>query len=405
MDMIMIGRENEENAIKSNEELIATEFLVDAVEQGDYKTALATIKDGANVNEISVFHKVDDDDAVRVEWIATPLQFAVYSLHYRLIKLLLENGADPNIVFEGGESIVEILMMKIGHWICAEYDRKKENYVPKFFQTFGIQKEFSRPIKLRKKNIDTIEKILDVLLCYGLDPNIPRNEEFINAQNNFKEIDVRNIKQARKTLETNAVLFTHLSTSFDISLEENKSNLSSFEKKLYTYLAYGVAKSIIGLGSAYLHYKNRKKIDNHIHNFILTDENITHQMHLSQEEIKAEKNKCWLDYGNFIFRILDVYRIPSVLINLILEYCSIDLNKIISQKRLAEKRTLHFWPSQKMLTPSLTKEEKAFLREREKYKIHLNSIYSSHSTEGERNHMTENAQDLILDYAVGPKGC
>ena len=133
----------DEEPVEPNEPLDApTELLIKSIEENDYKSAFQAIQNKAKVNILVEMPLRDFNNGREKPTFLTPLQMAVSTLNYKITKLLLKNGADPNILSPNGESTLELFLISLGQVITRESLGEQERYVPKFFELLHIQKEF-----------------------------------------------------------------------------------------------------------------------------------------------------------------------------------------------------------------------------------------------------------------------
>lgn len=160
-------------------------LLADAIFRENEESALYYINEGANVNALLCtpkYMKISDKDIL-----STPLHFAIQKLNYNLTKLLLENGANPNIINTEGSSTLELLLLGLETIAMSEMTGENEEYTPKFLSFLHIDKKFKRPIKLLKEHHEAADQILDLLLAYGMNKEINWSSKFLELQQVLQE--------------------------------------------------------------------------------------------------------------------------------------------------------------------------------------------------------------------------
>jgi hypothetical protein len=377
----------------------STWSLIQAVKKKDYHAALQAINDKANANvNISSFCFYEKE---KPEFI-TPLQIAVHHLDFKIIKLLLENGADPNILCSNNLSILELILIKLGLRVIGESSGDRERYIPKFFELLHIKKEFSKSIKLNASELIETENILNLLLCYGLNPDPAWTEHFALSHQDLISAASHNKSSEQRLLESCISIPEGLSTAIEISLEEKNDNFSTFNKKILAGLGFGLATTIVWIGKTYKNARTNKNAYQNLNDYNLTCQNIKKHTLIAAEEIQNE-----------YYRVLQPevdeglkYQFASVLIDLILQYVidftySPDFSKQIYEKRVMERKIVRFWMHQDA-SLKLNKEDKERLQQRTKYEVRLNLFFRSLFATSEKKMSDENIK-LISEYALTPK--
>lgn len=345
----------------------ATKLLVKAIQENDYKAAFQAIKNNADVNVNALFSKKMD--------VCTPLQMAVYRLDYKLVKLLLENGANPNILNAKNQSTLELLMMAIRMYVINEGLGEEEQYVPKIFALLSIQKEFSRPIKLDQSKLTTAKQILDLLLCYGLNPNSKWTQKYIDDHN---EMAI-------------AASYIKLRNERELVEEFYTSQLGLLMKAA----AWGVKKYY------FPGEKIDKNSDEHLYDYVLTSQNVKPQALIAAKEIQTE-------YYRALYPKIDAgveRQLADVLINLILQYLiatsdfsyPLDFSKQIAEKREIQKKAVSFWQHEED-----SEEDRETLQQRAVYKNELHKFFTPFFANSGKE-MDYKSVKLISEYAVIPK--
>lgn len=162
--------------------------LIAAIKDSSAKKVLACIKGGVNLNALIPANIATSFHSSRVKSnkeLSTPLGLAISKLDYNIVKTLLENGANPNMLGSDNRSMIETLMCGIGHIIC----RQVLNQPIK--QNLRLSVTFSLPIKvkttMKEKVIKTAEAILDLLLSYDLKSDVEWTEVFNGATKELTE--------------------------------------------------------------------------------------------------------------------------------------------------------------------------------------------------------------------------
>ncbi len=314
-----------------------TESLINAIINNDYQSALEAIENKADVN---VAPTIKND--------FTLLQRATHALNYKLIKLLLENDANPNILNSKNISLLEILLM---------------------------------PQSTDKK---LIEQILDLLLCYGLNTDVKFSEVSILFHDALRD-GLPGLLEAYETMLMDAIRDDQVAlTLVDMGIEDkeisprnrtdtlNELSLTSREKKA----AVEFAKSML--------------------DFAVTLQHLHENISIAVKEIREEK----IHYDKSSRKEIDtaLHKLPSVLVDIVSQY-TLDVPKDISEKRLAQNRTLSFWQQKELPLTKEGEDKIRMVRERVSYEIRL--PYFFERTYGRS--IGSNSINLICDYVTGPK--
>ncbi len=296
-----------------------TLLLIRAVAENNYSNALHAIKNNADIN-IPVTY-IDSGYSL--------LQIAVRSFNYQLAKLLLENGADPNILSCRDESTLEVLMKSIIH---EDHDKA-----------------------------DAAKHMLDLLLCYGLNPNPAWTNGFLGMIDNLAINSEEFKSDYRKSLKKYLKNHQENSTLIELGIIEEGLPLD-MAKDLLNFLTKFAKRD----------QENFKfKLD-----YYTTYQALIENTLKAANEIKEEKSNYSTSYRNEVDTALTC-RWPGVLIDMVCQYTRDEIPKNVAEKRLVEKRTLSFWQPDSSPPPIIEEEEKSIRQRvnaavREEYMLRKN---------------------------------
>jgi hypothetical protein len=235
----------------------------------------------------------------------TPLGIAVSQLNLNSTKLLLEYGADPN--FYTDCSLVEIIMCSLGFIAMDLYGNR----------AITPQINYLRPVSSSNKHLSVVrpavisaaEGILELLLCYGLNPHFTWTSNYIKTFFDFQT-------QAHDLSKD-----LHLYARKHFELLQNTCN-KSFGFALCFHFGSMDPSSPAEL---------------QMHLYMRAIRELERILVLAQEQIIQQKNK----YKSEINTVL--ISLPQVIINTITGYAEEGISKQIAEVRLKECKKLLFW--------------------------------------------------------------
>lgn len=393
------------------EVIAATNALVEAIHHHDLKAAAAAIKNHANVNAVIAFSEGNFYILPRVINVGrhgTPLHHAISTLQLEMVTLLLENNADPNIQTSWKQSSLEVLLEAFSRDFCGASLGKNERYTPALFERLHVNRTLSRPITFTAKSIEQAENILDVLLCYGLNPKPELSQQFLGGLKDLETAASHQIN-TRKNREMMELTLEIQRVSREAALEEQKA--SWLKKKFVSTLVN--AQSRIKKWSIERSYKlgenkTSEAVSHFLPELINSIKQITAHTEQAASEIEAEKKSILSKYRAEIEDAFPKTHNPIHLANIVLQY-AIDLvkdfNQKILEKRRLEKRTLHFWQQMPAPKPEISEIKKYILLESVKMYIYLEFLDKHFGDDAERKEGLKNSKliFLIAGYAVEPK--
>ena len=389
----------EENDEEKNNILDApTRLLIESIKCNDFKSAYVAIQNNAKINVLLPMPLRDINNGRKVLTYLTPLQLAVFMLNDKIIKLLLDNGADSNILTSEKQSTLELLLTLLTYRVLDETLKMEEKYTPTLFSLLNIQKEYSTPIKLTRAQISAAEQTLELLLCYGLNPEPPWTETFMRAMTELESALYYQKKHDKKPLKNLLTDPVAAATIVEVGLEEQ--NASSLKKSILVGLVKGIATAGCWAKKIYDEAKTDKASHDHLNDLVFTLKNIKNQTAILAAEIKQDKAKYIIDLRHHIDDGLK-YRFASVLTEIVLEY-AIELSASIADKRKSQKQSAHLWLHNDNTHPKLNEKEKENIRELTRYKYRLDFFFGN-LYQNSDNRMDQDCIKLISQYAVTPK--
>lgn len=285
----------------------ATQNLVDAIHNDNKTQAVNALKNGARVNALiqdvkSSFHH------------ATPLQLAITKLNYVLVKILLEHCADPNIQDSDNTSTLEYVMLALGNRTLKEAKEADENTILSFFKKLSGHNTFS------EQDITTASNILDILLCYNIQPRARWSQNFTDSIETITQKD--RYKNVITKMHQKSYQLSRDDKETTTTLKGNIVKISEWAKRIYSDLIL----------------KEEKSPPNSLVEFIDTQKTFQDDIQHASQLIQQEKTTLSYQYYQQLYQTSSL---PRDLISLTLQY--IDITKEVAEKRYTEKRTINFW--------------------------------------------------------------
>lgn len=344
---IVINNESKsvaKNLVEEGEILLPDDVmaLVAAIKAGSEKKILACIKSGVNLNTLISEHMAIGFNSGSVkskQKLSTPLALAVLQLDYDIVKILLMNNADPNMLGSDNRSVIEVLMLSIANIIINQILHRP------------LERNVRLAIKVKttmnEKIIKTAHTILDLLLSYGLKPNIEWTEFFNQG--------IQELTQTSRDEEKNI-----------ISRNAASKNLDAL---LTYYKVKGIKKAYLSkAGHAMIWLKNRNATrSNPLKDYIKSVSNINELTVLASREIQSEKHKFTTEVINAMLKLPGW---PVVLTDLVVQYSASSFASKVAEQRLKDNKIIKFWKCEPGL--SLTLESDTRKKEQEfQYNLYM----------------------------------
>jgi hypothetical protein len=372
----VVQANSEIEALIVNQKTLA---FVQAIKKGDAVRVLACINEGVDVNAIvpddSMREFVNDSKDDVALTFSTPLGLAVYQLEYDIVKMLLEHGANPNIdgSHDGNaQSLIERLMMGIS---IIDMNNVLGQPTKRNLTFFGISSPFKVSKTISPAVIDNVEKLLDLLLCYDLNPDIA----WTNAFKKSNEMLISAIEDCHS-----------FQAKQDARLELINAFRNIFKNRLKELSMKNKLELIVSRGILWLGRKIEKRDSvYHLPDYIASVSEVQDKAKAAVTEIKQEK----VALNNAIESALKgVSGWVKEITNIASEYTN--FSKEVAEKRLKEKKTLKFWKTvdQKKVIALETKK----ITQIKIYEIFTNDLKEI------INKKDEKPYDIVMEYLVDP---
>ncbi len=345
-----------------------TVALVRAIKQGDAVNVLACIKTGVNVNAMVPEDVADNPGTVKF---TTPLGLAVPQLNYKIVKILLENGADPNILSSDDQSLLERLMIGLA---TIDLDNALGKPTKRKLTLFGNSLPIEVDNSITSDVIGNAEKLLDRLLCYDLNPQIEWTSEFNKGNQHITET-------IQYSHQTQAIKYAP-SEMLKIFGEATKKELNVKSK-----LSLGVMRGILWVKA----HTGKKSSAYHLPDYIASVSEVRNKVIEAAAEIKKEKVN--LSNSAIASALHGVSGWVNDVSNLVTQYNS-NFSKEVAKKRFKEKKMLKFWKT-------VDQEKLIALETKKRAQTELYGTYTSNLKEI-INKKDGKPHSLVMEYLVDP---
>jgi len=328
---------NDENTTlaETKDEIQKSNFdaLIAAIRENDDKKVMAYIQEGVDINALTpdvsgeyfFFGEIDGDN--NQHEFTTPLGLAVFQLNYTIVRILLENGANPNITGNVNRSMIEMVMISMG--VIAQGQAMDQPLKRKL----QVTRDFSLPIKIkttiRSSVIQNAHEVLDLLLCYGLKPHAVWTTLFEKGQQGIMQVIGYN----------------------NGSIAIKKRCLQEMDREIDALEIGRILKTIVStIGHVVMWYKGRKIVKpiNYFYDYLYSIAQIRQRAAVSAAEIHQEIEKYQVEVEIEILTNIQKLATsvwPTELTDLVVEYMNIfaEISKKIANRRLHMKEIIKFW--------------------------------------------------------------